>query len=310
MLGLVADRSAPEGIALREVTDPAPLPNQALVEVRAISLNRGEIRNLDRRPQGEVVGWDLAGVVREPATDGSGPPRGARVVGLSGGGGAWAQLAAVRSDALAELPDAVSFEDAAALPVAGVTALRMLAVAGSLLGKRVLITGAAGGVGRFAVQLAHLAGAYVTGVVRDEARGRGLRGLGADELITALTADGEGRFDVILESVGGESLAAALQRVAPWGIVLCFGHSSGEPTTFSASAFYSRSGARLYAFRIFDELARHHTGSADLRLLAEELAAGRLEAGVSLTASWREPDAAVRALLDREVEGKAVLTVD
>ncbi len=61
MLGLVADRSAPEGIALREVTDPAPLPNQALVEVRAISLNRGEIRNLDRRPQREVVDFEVEG---------------------------------------------------------------------------------------------------------------------------------------------------------------------------------------------------------------------------------------------------------
>ena len=310
MLGLIADRSAPEGIALREVTDPAPAPRQALVEVRAISLNRGEIRNLDRREQGTVVGWDLAGVVAEPAADGSGPGEGARVAGMIGGGGAWAQRAAVGTDVLAELPDGISFEDAAALPIAGLSAVRLLAVAGSVLGKRVLVTGAAGGVGRFAVQLAHRAGAHVTGVVRDRSRGEGLRELGADELITEFTRDGEGSYDVILESVGGESLGAALHRVAAAGLVISFGASSPDEARFVPSAFYRRPGARLYGFMIFDELARHGTGVADLRFLAEEVAAGRLETGVSLIASWRDADGAVRALIDRRVRGKAVLRID
>ena len=80
--------------------------------------------------------------------------------------GAWAELAAVGTDWLAELPDAVSFEQAAALPVAGMTALRALEVGGFVLGKRVLVTGASGGVGRFAIQLAKLAGAHVTAIAR------------------------------------------------------------------------------------------------------------------------------------------------
>jgi NADPH2:quinone reductase len=126
MRALVRDPSAAEGIALREVADPSPGPSEALVEIRATSLNRGEVRNLHRRPEGEVHGWDLAGVVREPAPDGRGPQRGARVVGLLGGGGAWAELAAVPIDRLGELPDEVSFEDAATLPVAGLTAVRGL----------------------------------------------------------------------------------------------------------------------------------------------------------------------------------------
>ena len=309
MLALVTDRSAPEGIALSVVVEPVPGPAEALVDVRALSLNRGEVRSLNTQPQGVVHGWDLAGVVRRPAADGTGPGEGARVVGMVGRG-AWAQQAAVPTSVLAELPEAVSFETAAALPIAGLTAVRALAVAGSLLGCRLLVTGAAGGVGRFAVQLGHRAGAQVTGVAASEERARGLRELGADEVIAELEAGGEAVYDVILESVGGASLAAALQSVAPRGIVVAFGNSSREPTSFDVSGFYPRAGARLYAFLIFAELAREGNGAADLRFLAQEVAAGRLDPQISLSASWREAGPAITALLERRVLGKAVLTVD
>ena len=109
--------------------------------------------------------------------------------------------------------------------MAGLTALFALEAGGPLLGRRVLVTGAAGGVGRFAVQLAHNAGAHVTGVVRSLERGEGLRELGADELITELTPEGD-PFDLLIESVGGASLGAALARVAPRGTVVAFGAST------------------------------------------------------------------------------------
>src|SRR6202008_775002 len=99
-------------------------------------------------PSGRTVGWDIAGVVERAAADGSGPPEGARVVGLVWTGG-WSERAAVPTRQLAELPDAVSFEQAATLPVAGLTALHALQIGGFCLGKRVLVIGASGGVGRF-----------------------------------------------------------------------------------------------------------------------------------------------------------------
>ena len=308
MRALVARRSAPHGIELADVDAPAQAVDEALVDVRAVSLNRGEARYLPRREEGTVHGWDVAGVVRQPAADGSGPAEGARVVGLVDEG-AWAERAAVRTDRLAELPEAVSFEDASTLPVAGLTTVRALAVGAPLLGRRVLVTGAAGGVGRFAVQLAHRGGAHVTGVARDPERGEGLAALGTDEVIHDLTPEGE-PFDVILESVGGASLGAALSRVAPAGIVIAFGISSGEPTTFDVRGFYNRKGARLYGLRVFDELDRQHSAVRDLRFLAEEVAAGRLDTQISLTESWREAGSALEALVDRRVRGKAVLTID
>jgi NADPH:quinone reductase len=308
MRALVARPSAPNGVELGEVEAPSPRPGDALVEVRAVSLNRGEARYLPRRQEGTVHGWDVAGVVRQAAADDSGPGEGARVVGLVDEG-AWAELAAVPTLRLAELPSGTSFEDAATLPVAGLTALYGLAAGAPLLGRRVLVTGAAGGVGRFAVQLAHRGGAHVTAVARTPERAEGLRELGADEVVDELKPEGDA-IDVILESVGGASLAAALGRVAPEGTVVAFGISSGEPTTFDVSSFYPHAGARLYALRVFDEIARRGSAVPDLRFLAEEVAAGRLDTQISLTSSWREAGAALDALVGRRVRGKAVLTID
>ena len=305
MRALITD---PPHVRLADVEEPRPHADEALVEVRAVSLNRGEARRLSDAEAGIVPGWDVAGVVAEPAADESGPARGRRVAGLVSAG-AWAERVAVPAAALGEIPDEVSFAAASTLPVAGLTALRALAVAGTPLGKRVLVTGAAGGVGRLAVQLASRGGAHVTAVARDRERAAGLERLGAEEVIFALAADGE-PFDVILESAGGASLAAALQRVRAEGTVVSFGDSSREPVTFPASAFYRRPGARLYGFFVFSEVSRFGSAARDLELLARLVAHGALDPQISLEASWRDPGPAIEALLDRRVRGKAVLHIE
>ncbi|MGZ4175194.1 MAG: zinc-binding dehydrogenase [Solirubrobacteraceae bacterium] len=296
----------PPHAELAEVGEPSPLPHEAVVSVSAVSLNRGEVRRLERMDPGTIAGWDLAGTVKRPAADGSGPQEGARVVGVKLAG-AWAERVAISTEFLAELPDAISLEQAATLPVAGLTALRALEIGGFVLGKRVLVTGASGGVGHFAIQLARLAGAHVTGVAR---RTGGLAELGADEVLSELEPQGE-TFDVILDAIGGPVLGVALQRVAPRGTVVSFAATVPEPVSYPTRELFSRApGAVLHGLYIFDELDHTRSASPDLRRLADLVAAGRLDPQISLTLPWTQAADAIRALLDRKVAGKAVLTLD
>jgi NADPH:quinone reductase-like Zn-dependent oxidoreductase len=157
---VVVDPQAAGRLGVTDVPAPHPGPGEALVQVEASSLNRGDILAARQADAGWRPGHDIAGTVITAAADGTGPKEGSRVAGLLDAG-AWSEQVAAATGRLAQIPDLVSFAEAAALPTAGLTAHRALEKGGLLLGKRVLITGSTGGVGLFAHQLASRSGAPI-----------------------------------------------------------------------------------------------------------------------------------------------------
>lgn len=308
---VVVTPAAPARLAIDTVVSTVPPPTAALVRVAAISLNRGEVRRAQSDPAGARPGWDLSGVVEQAAADGSGPPVGSRVVGFLPSG-AWAELVAVPTHALAVLPDSVTFAQAATLPVAGLTALLGLEKVGSLLGRTVLITGASGGVGDFAVQLAREAGATVVALVRNERRADRVRLMGAQVVVIgedAHAAAEQGPYHLVFDGVGGDVLASALPLLAPDGMAVAYGQTIEPTITFNLGQFFGKGGLTLYGFILFHEVRRSPAG-VGLARLAALIAANRLHPYLAVETSWTEIGNVAQQLLDREYPGKAVLLVD
>jgi NADPH:quinone reductase len=296
---------APGRIVLANVPEPAAGTDEALVIVEAYSVNRGELFLLEAPREGWRPGQDVAGHVERTAADGSGPAQGTRVVAHVPAGG-WAPLVAAPTNALAMLPDTVAVTEAATLGVAGLTALRLLRMAGSVAGSRVLLTGASGGLGHFVVELAAAQGALVTAVSSSAQRGERLLALGAAQLVTDVEA-AEGPFDLVLESVGGSSLEVAASRLAPRGTLLWFGQASRRPASLD---FFALVTAAPYATIMPFSYWRSGASDADdLATLVRLVAGGRLHPEIGLQADWHETPATLVALRERRVRGNAVLTI-
>lgn len=224
---------AKEGLVLGGAPDPTPRAGQCLVRVEAFSLNRGDLKTLPGSA-GFMPGWDAAGEVVRRAQAGERPSSGTRVVTFGWSGG-WVELRAADVGELAELPEGVDVGEASALPVAGVTALKALQAAeeavGGVAGKRVVVTGASGGVGRFAVRLARIAGARVVAMVGRPERGEGLEELGAEEVPVSVEA-AEGPVAAALDTAGAEVLERAFSLVEEGGVLVSI---SGEALPIGAA---------------------------------------------------------------------------
>jgi NADPH:quinone reductase-like Zn-dependent oxidoreductase len=308
---IAVDPHASANLAFKEVDAPQAQPWEALVQVKAVSLNRGEVKDAKDQEPSYRPGWDFAGIVIKPAKNGAGPQEGTRVVGLLPMG-AWSEQVAAPVSMLAEIPDKLTFAEAATLPVSGLTALYALRKGGMLLGKRIFITGSTGGVGLFAHQLASQSGAFVVGTASTEEKARLVREAGADEVIVGYSAISSaaqfGPYDLIIDSVGGDTLSALLPQLAPQGICVAVGFSSSNTATIDMMNLVTSGGRTLYSFFLGEELTRHAVAD-DLSLLARLVAKGRLTPRIEVQAPWTEIDTIAQSLMERKFSGKAVLHI-
>jgi len=290
-------------VRIDEVDAPVVATGELLVEVRATSVNRGELSRLIASTPGWRPGWDFAGVVRSSSADG--PPPGTQVFGMLSAAGSWAEMIAVAESACAVIPPGLPPLAAAALPTAGLTALRLIQLGGPLAGRRVLITGAAGGVGRLVIQLCRLAGAHVTAQAGSRERATGLSELGACEIIVPGESPATGPYDVIFDSVGGASLHDSITHAAPYGLIVSFGNSAQAASEFSVSEFYPKQ-LTLRGFHLLEDM-KLRPPAHDLTELAALVAAGTLSIDVETVYDWTAAAAALASLGQRTIAGKAVL---
>ena len=309
MRALTFDNSRREHFVFREVQPRRLSPNEVLVRVSAVTVDPREIEAALRNGgDGLPFGSELVGTVEECAPDGSGPPRGSRVVGLVASG-AWAELVAVPSDALAEVPSDVTLTGAVTLPVAGLTALHALSYGGLLAAKHVLVANASGAIGLFAVQLAHLSGACVTAMVSLPEHEALLEEYGADcVLVEGTSAMGPfGPYHLIVGD-GDDIVPETTTKVLrPWGTYACYGSDQqAARVPGGADATGPSRGARVSVFELFNNLQLEPAREGLRRLLAL-VRTNSLQPHVETEAGWVEAEEIAAIAVHRDYVGRAVL---
>jgi putative PIG3 family NAD(P)H quinone oxidoreductase len=235
-------------VLVMEHFDPEPGAGEVLVRVRGAGLNGADMLQRKGRypaPPGsppDIPGLELAGEVCGLGPGATRFSEGDRVMGIAGGGGQ-AELAVVHERQLMPVPDAVAFPDAGGLPEVFTTAHDALFTrAGLRPGERLLVHGAAGGVGTAAVQLGHAIGAHVTATVRNPAARDLVAGLGAEEVIEPEGFEEHGPFDVILELVGAPNLAGNVKALNEDGRIVVIGIGAGAKAELNLAALMAKRG--------------------------------------------------------------------
>ena len=306
-------------LRVEQIATPVIAANEVLVRVRAAGVDRGSwhlmagqpylMRLLGfglRGPKDPVPGLDVAGTVVAAGAEVTGFRAGDEVFGIARG--SFAEYAAARADTLARKPGRLSFEQAAAVAVSGLAALQGLRAGRVRAGQKVLVIGASGGVGSYAVQLAKVFGAEVTGVC-STGKTDLVRSLGADHVIDYTAddfADGRRRYDLILD-IGGNSRLARLRRaLTPTGTLVIAGGEGGKWTGV---------GRQLRALmlspfvrqRLTTYISRHH--HADLDTLRQLTGTGQVTPQIGRTYPLTGAAEAIRDLHAGHARGKVALTI-
>jgi len=305
---------------LAEIGRPAAGDGEVLLRVHAAGLDRGTwhlmagqpyvIRLVSglRAPKNPVPGLDVAGTVVAVGADVTGFAVGEEVFGI--GQGSFAEYARARQDKLARKPASLTFGQAAAVAVSGLTALQGLRDAGRVRpGQHVLITGASGGVGTFAVQIAKALGAQVTGVCSTAKTGL-VTSIGADHVLDYTHddfADGSRRYDLILDIAGNSPLARLRGALTPAGTLVIVGGEDGGRWTGMGRQLRALALSPFVRQRLTTFVSRHRL--ADLETLARLIEAGQLAPVIGKTYPLHQAPDAMRDLLAGHARGKLVITV-
>ena len=322
MRALVRSRyGGPEVLSIGGLPVPAPGPGELLIEAEAVALNAGDLFQLTGlpriartafgvgRPKQPGLGRAVAGRVAAVGVGVDGFTAGDRVFGETGGGGI-AQFVVGRAAKFVPRPGGLSATDAATLPVSGTTAMHAIREAKLFPGSRVLISGASGGVGSFAVQLAHHAGAQVAAVC-STAKADFVTSLGADRVLGHETTDPTrlpDRYDAVIDLAGAHPMSAYLRILERDGrYVLSTG--AGGPVLGPLP--------RMAAAALTNPFASQHLGSiadssdpADLAALAELVASGAIRPAVDRVYAFEDAVDAFRAFAAGRVRGKVVVALD
>ena len=325
MKAITQDRyGGPEVLELSDIDQPIPDGDQVLVRVQAAGLHRGDWHVMTglpylirvvvpdlglRKPKVPVRGMDVAGTVEAVGPNVTRFQPGEEVFGWADG--AFAEYAAAPQDQLAPKPANLSFEQAAAVPTSGFAALQGLRDSGEVQpGQQVLIIGAAGAVGLFAVQLAKTFGAQVTGVA-STTQLELVRSVGADEVIDYTrqdVTDGSRRWDLILDTAGHRSLSQLRRALTPKGTLVIVG-SEGRGRWLGGFDRSLRAPllARLVSQRL--RMLASKPGQQDLQTLRELLEAGKLTPVIDRTYPLGDVPEAMRQMVEGHTRGKLVITV-
>jgi NADPH:quinone reductase-like Zn-dependent oxidoreductase len=304
-----------EVLRLGDIGIPEPADGQVRIAVRAAGVNMADWHLMTGRPalvrlafgfrgpRRPVRGQDVAGVV-----DAVGPGVTAFAVGdevFGEANGSFAEFVVTRPESLARKPANVSFEEAAAVPMGGYTALQALRVAGDVAGLSVVVTGAGGGVGSALVQLAHAGGARVTAVC-SAGKADFARSLGADDVVDYGTTDitsGAPRFDVVFDFAGGRRVAHWRRVIVPRGVLVLGGDENGGPILGPLGRSFT--GLIPRGIRVVTLMA--HAAQDDIEELARLLATGTLRATVARSYPLAETAAAIDDLYNARYPGKLVI---
>ncbi len=305
--------------SLAQVARPEIAAHEVLVQVRAAGLDRGTWHLMTgkpyavrlavglRRPRNPVPGLDVAGTVVDVGPEVTRFTPGDDVFGIAKG--SFAEFAAAREDKLARKPAGLSFDQAAAVPVSALTALQGLTDVGHLAaGQRVLITGASGGVGSYAVQFAKALGAEVTGVC-SASKADLVRSLGADRVLDYTRqdfADDAHRYDLILDIAGGASLSRLRRALTPTGTAVIAGGEEGGSITGIGRQLRATALSPFVRQRLTFYVSKERAG--DLERISEFIEAGTVTPSLDRTYPLAQVQDAMRHLEAGQVRGKIAIT--